>query len=305
MSAASVVTARGSAVGVLWRFSRPHTIVGTAVSVLGLYAIAAAELPGGAPGAGDVALTLLAALSVNVFIVGINQLTDIEIDRVNKPGLPLAAGDMTWRQGVATVALAGTLPVILALTQGPLELAGVLAGLAAGVAYSCPPVRLKRFPVLAAMCISAVRSAVVNLVVFAHFAGGTLEGVPDVVWAATLFFVPFSVAIAVLKDVPDMEGDRRYEIATFTVRMGPERATRLGMAALVLAYLGMAVLGPLYADGVQPVVLSATHVAALAVLLALRAGLDVHDRTAFTRFYMRVWGLFFLEYALLAAAALA
>ena len=28
---------------VLWRFSRPHTIIGTALSIVGLYAIAAAE----------------------------------------------------------------------------------------------------------------------------------------------------------------------------------------------------------------------------------------------------------------------
>ena len=39
--------------------------------------------------------TLVAGLSVNVFIVGINQITDVEIDRVNKPYLPIAAGDLS------------------------------------------------------------------------------------------------------------------------------------------------------------------------------------------------------------------
>ena len=34
---------------------------------------------------------------VNVFIVGINQLEDVEIDRINKPFLPIAAGDLTVR----------------------------------------------------------------------------------------------------------------------------------------------------------------------------------------------------------------
>ena len=32
------------------------------------------------------------ALLANVYIVGLNQLSDIEIDRVNKPELPLASG---------------------------------------------------------------------------------------------------------------------------------------------------------------------------------------------------------------------
>src|SRR5437763_12757396 len=86
------------AAGVLWRFSRPHTIVGTTLSVLGLYLIAVAE-GGPAGGAGDLAATLVAALTVNVAIVGLNQLTDIEIDRVNKPHLPVAAGDLSPAAG--------------------------------------------------------------------------------------------------------------------------------------------------------------------------------------------------------------
>jgi homogentisate phytyltransferase/homogentisate geranylgeranyltransferase len=116
--------------------------------------------------------------------------------------------------------------------------------------------------------------------------------------------LPFSFAIAVLKDVPDMEGDRRYRIATFTVRLGPRRAARLGLGALVLAYLGMIVLGPLLVDDAHPVVLVTTHVAALVTLLTLSRRADPADPRAFTTFYMRVWALFFLEYALVATAVL-
>jgi len=117
------------------------------------------------------------------------------------------------------------LPIVLALTQGLLETAAVVTALVVGAAYSLPPVRLKRFPLAAALCISGVRSAVVNLGMYGHFAlvfGGALTIAPSV-WALTAFVLPFSFAIAVLKDVPDMEGDRRYRIATFTVRLGPQR----------------------------------------------------------------------------------
>ena len=77
----------------LWRFSRPHTLVGTTASILGIYVIAAAELPGAAlgDGAGDLALTVLAGAAVNIYIVGLNQCEDVEIDRINKPFLPIAA----------------------------------------------------------------------------------------------------------------------------------------------------------------------------------------------------------------------
>ena len=83
--------------GALWRFSRPHTIVGTTVSIVALYLIAVDTLPGLTLGGGlwDLWWALVAGLAVNVYIVGINQLEDVEIDRVNKPFLPLAAGEMT------------------------------------------------------------------------------------------------------------------------------------------------------------------------------------------------------------------
>jgi homogentisate phytyltransferase/homogentisate geranylgeranyltransferase len=293
------------ALAVLWRFSRPHTLIGTFVSATGLYLIAVAELPGS--GLDQLFWVIVAGTGVNIAIVGINQLTDIEIDRVNKPHLPLAAGELSPEAAWRIVAVAAALPVVLGITQGALETGAVLAALAVGAAYSLPPVRLKRFPVAAALCISGVRSTVVNLGMYGHFAlafGGTLT-ITAPVWALTVFVLPFSFAIAVLKDVPDMEGDRRYRIATFTVRLGPRRAARLGLGALTLAYAGMIVLGPLLIDDAQPLVLVAGHLAALVLLLTWARRADPADPAAFSAFYMRVWGLFFLEYALVPAAVLA
>ena len=252
------------ALGVLWRFSRPHTLIGTFVSATGLYLIAVHELPGA--GVDHLLWVIVAGAGVNLAIVGVNQITDVEIDRVNKPHLPIAAGERPARRAWRIVAVAAVLPLVLALTQGALETGAVVAALAVGAAYSVPPVRLKRFPIAAALCIAGVRSTVVNLGMYGHFSlafGGTLTIAPSV-WALTAFVLPFSFAIAVLKDVPDMEGDRRYRIATFTVRLGPRRAARLGLGALVLAYAGMIVLGPLLVDDADPVVLAAGHIAALA-----------------------------------------
>ena len=124
-------------------------------------------------------------------------------------------------------------------------------------------------------------------------------------WALTLFVLPFSFAIAVLKDVPDMEGDRRYRVATFTVRLGPRRAARLGVGALVVAYAGMIALGPLLVGVADGLVLAGGHALALALLLVWARGADPDDPAAFTAFYMRVWVLFFAEYALVPLAVLA
>ena len=151
----------------------------------------------------------------------------------------------------------------------------MLAGLVVGTAYSTPPLRLKRFPVLASLSISGVRSVVVNLGVYAHFSlafGDGTVSIPAPVWALTLVVMPFSLAIAILKDVPDAEGDRRYRIMTFTVRLGGRRVMHAGVAALALGYLGMAILGPLLIDTAQPVVLAGGQLAALALLLVWARG---------------------------------
>jgi homogentisate phytyltransferase / homogentisate geranylgeranyltransferase len=267
--------------------------------------IAVSELPGS--GIDHLLWVIVAGTGVNIAIVGINQITDVEIDRINKPHLPIAAGELSVEAAWRIVAAAALLPVVLGLTQGALETGAVLAALLVGSAYSLPPVRLKRYPLAAALCISGVRSAIVNLGIYGHFAlafGGELA-IPPSVWALTAFVLPFSFAIAVLKDVPDMEGDRRYRIATFTVRLGPRRAARLGLGALIVAYAGMVVLGPLLVDDADPVVLVAGHAAALVTLLTLARRADPADRASFGAFYMRVWGLFFLEYALVPAAVVA
>jgi homogentisate phytyltransferase / homogentisate geranylgeranyltransferase len=280
--------------GALWRFSRPHTIVGTTVSIVALYLIAVDTLPGLTFGGGlwDLWWVLVAGLAVNVYIVGINQLEDVDIDRVNKPFLPLAAGDMTTEYARAVVAVCGGLAVVLAVTQGVEETAAVLAALAVGTAYSTPPLRLKRYPAAASLCISGVRAIVVNLGVYAHFSlalgpDGTIT-IPAAVWALTIVVLPFSLAIAILKDVPDAEGDRRFRIMTFTVRVGGAKVLRAGLAMLALAYVGMAVLGPSLIPEADPGVLVAGQLAALALLLGWARGADPDDPAVFTRFYMRV-----------------
>jgi homogentisate phytyltransferase/homogentisate geranylgeranyltransferase len=292
------------ALHLLWRFGRPHTLIGTTLGVLGVYVLVADEIADVGDRPGDLLCTLLAAWSVNVFITGINQLQDVEIDRINKPHLPIAAGDLSPRAGERIVAASAVLPLALAVTQGVEELAAVAAGLLVGVAYSLPPLRLKRWPALAALSISGVRSLVVNLGVAAHFSLALADEIviPDGVWLLTAFVAPFGIAIALLKDVPDIEGDRRYRIATYSVRLGGGMVLRAGLALLALAYLGVAVAAPLLLDGWAAAFLAASHVAALGALLAAARRTDVTDRARFTGFYLFVWKLFFLEYVIVPLA---
>src|SRR4029078_12520374 len=127
------------ALRVLWRFGRPHTLIGTSLSIVGLYVIAASL--DRASSIVDLLWTLLAGLCVNVFITGINQIEDVEIDRLNKPllaigggelslatttpWLPIAAADLSLEAARWIVAVAAVAPMLMAVTQGVEETVAV------------------------------------------------------------------------------------------------------------------------------------------------------------------------------------
>jgi homogentisate phytyltransferase/homogentisate geranylgeranyltransferase len=314
----------------LWAFSRPHTIWGTLLSVIAL-GVLAFVLPPGSPLAGAsplaagidplrclalVAAALLPALAANVYIVGLNQLTDVAIDRINKPRLPLASGRFSQRQGRAIVTGTGALALLLAAVQGPVLFATVALAMAIGTAYSCRPLRLKRFPFWAALCIVGVRGAVVNVGFFSHFrtafspagaadGGGAGLVLPPEVIALSAFVMIFSLAIALFKDIPDLRGDRQHRIFTLTVRLGPSLVFRLCRWILTASYGLMIVLA---LSGALPSLhagfLALSQLLLLSVMWIRSRTVDVRRDEETKAFYQLIWKLFFLEYLLFPAAAL-
>jgi homogentisate phytyltransferase / homogentisate geranylgeranyltransferase len=293
----------------LWKFWRPHTVIGTSLSVFGIAAIVLADLGlGNRPTAGGlvelVGIALVACLLGNLYIVGLNQLEDIAIDRINKPHLPLAAGEFSVTDGRWIVGLAGLGALALGVIGGPWLLAVVGLSLAIGTAYSLPPMRLKRFPFWASVCILAVRGAIVNLGLFLHFSDRLAlpTAIPGRVWALTAFILLFSIAIALFKDIPDIEGDRRYGISTLSLKLGQRTVFDIAMGILTACYLGMVLATP-WLSGVNRPFLIGSHLLALALLwwmsrrvLHSRPTLDTQTNRVYPRFYQFIWKLFFLQY---------
>ncbi|GAB4194317.1 MAG: homogentisate phytyltransferase [Coleofasciculaceae cyanobacterium] len=293
-----------------WKFARPHTIIGTTLSVLALYAITLATIGNALmlEGLGQLFGALLACWCGNVYIVGLNQLEDVEIDQINKPHLPIAAGEFSRRQAQIIVAIAGILALLLAGWLGVWLFLMVGSSVAIGTAYSLPPIRLKRFPFWAALCIFSVRGAIVNLGLFLHFShrlSGTLLIPPPSVWVLTLFIVVFTFAIAIFKDIPDMEGDKQYNITTFTIKLGQRAVFNLARWVITVCYLGMILAGVLWLPAsVNPVFLGVTHLVLLAVMWWRSRIVDLCDKMAIAQFYQFIWKLFFLEYLVFPAACL-
>ena len=210
------------------------------------------------------------------------------------------AGRARARSSLACTAI----PLAMALTQGAVETVAVAAGLAVGALYSLPPFRLKRFPVAASLCITGVRSDRRQPRRLLALRGRHL--------AAGVGAVPVRAAVQ-LRD-RGAQGRARPRGRPAVLRSArsrsgsaPSGCSRSGLAALAIAYGGMIVLGPLLLARSR----AAGRPRRAATLPPRRCSGTGPDRrirataTGFTRFYMRVWALFFLEYVLVPIACLA
>ncbi|KAF2287260.1 hypothetical protein GH714_039464 [Hevea brasiliensis] len=172
---------------------------------------------------------LVPSVLMNIYVVGLNQLFDVEIDKVNKPYLPLASGKFSMATGILIVSASLLLSLYMGITfQSPPLLAALLISFALGSVYSIelPFLRWKKHAFLAASCILIVRAMVVQLAFFVHiqkFVLGKSIFIPRSLMFATAFMCFFSAVIALFKDIPDVEGDRDYGIQSFSVSLGQER----------------------------------------------------------------------------------
>lgn len=286
-------------------FARPHTVIATTVQVVTILLIVAERRAFTPEAAALAVVTLAACLALNLYVVGLNQLTDVPIDRVNKPWLPLAAGALSPRAARLLVAGAGVLALSISALSGPPLLLTVGLIMLIGTAYSLPPARLKRFPVAAALSIAAARGVIANVGLGLHYSrqlGGDLPALTLAVLG--LFFFGFGLVIAIYKDLPDDAGDRLHQIETFTTRLGPRRALGLGRAVLTACYalpIGLALFRLPAGDAVFLLVSHALIVAAFWVACSR---VDLGQQRSITSFYMFLWTLFYAEFGVLSIYAL-
>jgi homogentisate solanesyltransferase len=305
-SAASPLDKMEALIGAIWKFVRPHTIRGTLLGTTALVSKVLIENPeliqlSLFPRA---LLGLLALLCGNGFIVGINQIYDVEIDKVNKPYLPIAAGElslpMAWAFCLAT-AIGGA--TIVAMNFGPLITSLYTFGLFLGTIYSVPPLRLKRFALPAFMIIATVRGFLLNFGVF-HATRAALR--LPFVWSPpvlfiTIFVTVFATAIAVTKDLADIDGDKQFGIETFTTKMGVKNVSYIGSGLLLMNYvfaIGLSVFNPTWFN--QKIMIT-VHAILATYLIAKTRKLEKagFTQSAVQTYYQDVWKLFYSEYLLL------
>jgi len=245
---------------------------------------------------------MVALLLGNSFIVGINQIYDVDIDKLNKPFLPVASGEMSERFAWASVFVGGVLgPCIVAKFFPPLLFKLYMLGCGLGAVYSIPPFRTKQNPILAGLTIATVRGFLLNFGVYyavKDAIGSTFGWSPKVSFIAR-FMTVYAAVIAVTKDLPDTEGDKAYNIETFATKLGVDKIAMGATTLLLLNYIHAIMTGLLSKAGTfNPISMIGGHLGLASILVFAFRELDTSLMPSIKRYYKRIWDLFYLEYLL-------
>lgn len=281
----------------LWQFSRPHTIIGSTLSILSIFAIAMGTSTPVLISPYLLPLSLLSALTCNIYITGLNQWSDVEVDKINKPWLPIAAGTLSKQQALYIVQVCGLVSLVTAAILSLFFFLLILSILVIGTAYSLPPLKFKRSHLLAAAAISVVRGLLVNVGFYLHFSH-EMTGewfFASAILPLTVFVTAFSLGIAWFKDIPDTKGDAVYQFSTLAVKSGRQKAFIAGLLVVSFAYIYI-IFSALAGQLPSWQLYVTFHLVALVLFLWKARALQISDDLQVKRFYMFFWALFFMEY---------
>jgi 4-hydroxybenzoate polyprenyltransferase len=220
--------------------SRPFTLVAPALG----FASGAATAYGAAPREvwhphlilyPLIGLTMAAVL--NAASNALNQIYDLEIDRVNKPKRPLPSGRLSLHDAWVFTWVAYAVALVLAWLVEPgarhecfwiVVVATIITFL-----YSVPPFRTKRLGIWANVTIAIPRG--VLLKVAGWSAVKTVFGAEP--WYIGAIFGLFLLGASTTKDFADMEGDARGGCRTLPIIYGVTRAAWMISPSFVIPFL--------------------------------------------------------------------
>lgn len=253
-------------------FMRPFTMMPPMLGVISgaLTAWGSRHSPREGFGFDEIMLILIASLAagfLNAASNGVNQIYDLEIDRINKPNRPLVTGALTIRQaGIFTAFLyiiCVSVTWIVVPTPG-LDWYGRLTAplfshecivfylLAAifTLIYSVPQFgRTKRLTLGANLTMATPRGLMLKVAGWSVLAS-IWAWEP---WYIGLCFFLFVLGAASTKDFSDMDGDRRGGCNTLPIRFGVRKAAYMIAPFFILPWLLIPLGIVIKPDGVEPI----------------------------------------------------
>jgi 4-hydroxybenzoate polyprenyltransferase len=183
------------------------------------------------------ALGALMAAVLNAASNGLNQIFDLEIDRINKPKRPLPSGRLSigqaWTFTLATFVAAWILAWLVA-PGGRHECFWLVVGATIITSlYSVPPFRTKRLGIWANVTIAIPRGAMLKVAGWSSVK--TILGVEP--WYIGAIFGLFLLGATTTKDFADMDGDRLGGCRTLPIQFGVRRAAWMISPSFVVPFL--------------------------------------------------------------------
>ena len=167
----------------------------------------------------------------------LNQIYDLDIDRVNKPKRPLPSGRLTIAQVWIFTNITYALALVLAWLVAP---GGrhecfwlVAVAVVCTYLYSVPPFRTKRLGIWANVTIAIPRGVLLKVAGWSSVK--TVIGFEP--WYIGCIFGLFLLGATTTKDFADMDGDRRGGCRTLPIQYGVRRAAWMISPSFVVPFL--------------------------------------------------------------------
>nr|QKO29233.1 flavonoid prenyltransferase [Epimedium sagittatum] len=250
-----------------------------------------------------VAQAITSMVLMYLFNIAVNQVFDVELDKVNKPYLPLASGGISMTSAVLFTILTGALSITLGYFSSPAMFYGLVAFFLSACAYSVnfPLLRWKH-NALGAIISIMLWGISLQTSVFFHIQHYVLRK-PMVLSKSFIYAIIFqsilSIAIATLKDIPDVEGDKANGSTNLTILIGKEKVFWGSTSLMLATYIGTAAFGATLPILKNKIIIMIAH-SAIAVFLWLQAKqTNLADDASTQSYYLLMWKLKTIEFLLI------
>jgi 4-hydroxybenzoate polyprenyltransferase len=225
----------------LWlELSRPFTLVAPALGFVSGAVTAAGASPREPFGTDLIVYPLIGltmAAVLNAASNALNQIYDLDIDRINKPRRPLPSNRISLRDAWIFTLLSYAVALVLAWLVAPdgrHECFGiVVVATAITIVYSVPPFRTKRLGIWANLTIAIPRGVLLKVAGWSSVK--TIFGVEP--WYIGAIFGLFLLGASTTKDFADMEGDARGGCRTLPIIYGVRKAAWMISPSFVVPFL--------------------------------------------------------------------